>query len=159
MGWTDGFRIAGLVSVVLIAGVLSGCGSDGASQEDLDRARAEGAKEARQQAKVQQLQRQMNQLRRRQRQSGRRNSGGSVSGSSAPSMVPAKTCGGGIGASSATSCEFALNVAGEYGSNPGAATIQAYSPVTGRYYTMSCAPMGGWSAVCAGGSNAVVFIP
>lgn len=156
------FRV--VLTALLTVGVLAGCGGDnGATQEELDRARAEGAKEARDQAKVNQLQRQVKQLQRQQNRGRQKPSQRpSTSGRSpapAPAMSPAKTCAGGVGASSATSCEFAFNVAGEYGSNPGASRISAYSPVTGESYTMSCSAMSGWSAVCTGGSGAAVFIP
>ena len=57
-----------------------------------------------------------------------------------------------------TTCAFAMNVAGEYGSNPGATTISAYSPVTGENYTMTCSA---YSAghVCTGGNGASVYLP
>lgn len=156
-----GFGFSGAAALILIASAFAvGCGDDGASQEELDRARAEGAKEAKEEARVKQLQRQLNQLQREQR--GKRESTGGSAGSgssAAPAGGPAKYCAGGVGASAATSCDFAMNVAGEYGSNPGAATIGAYSPVTGQHYTMSCAATSGWSAVCTGGNGAVVFIP
>ena len=51
-----------------------------------------------------------------------------------------------------------MNVAGEYGSNPGASSISAYSPVTGQMYTLSCSPSGS-GTVCSGGNGASVFIP
>lgn len=159
---SDGLRILVVVGGLTVALSAVGCGGDDApTQDDLDRARAEGAKEARDRAKVGQLQRQVNQLRRQHRRSNRPGSGRAVSPAPAPapSMSPAGYCGGGVGRSSATSCDFAFNVAGEYGSNPGASSIRAYSPVTGQYYTMNCAAMSGWSAVCTGGSGAAVFIP
>lgn len=159
---SDGFRNLAVVAGLAATLAVAGCGGDsGPSQDDLDRARAEGAKEARDQAKVSQLQRQVNQLRRRQKRAGRRTSASTARPmpTPSPSMSPAGYCGGGIGRSSATSCDFAFNVAGEYGSNPGASSIRAYSPVTGQHYTMSCAAMSGWSAVCTGGSGAAVFIP
>jgi len=156
-------RYLAVIPVLLLMGLAAaGCGGsdNGATREQLDRAREEGAKEARDQAKVDRLQRQVNQLRREQKNSTGGNSGnGSSSSSRVPAVNPAKTCGDGIGASSATSCDFAFNVAGEYGSNPGASSIRAYSPVTGSYYAMTCVPMNGWSAVCTGGNGAAVFIP
>lgn len=148
--------------ILLSAALFAGCGGDnGASQYELDRARAEGEKEAQDQARVDQLQQQVRELQKEQKQSGGTAGTRPAGGGSAPmpSMSPAKICGGGVGGSSSTSCEFAYNVAGEYGSNPGASSISAYSPVTGRSYTMSCAPMSGWTAVCTGGSGAAVFIP
>ena len=61
--------------------------------------------------------------------------------------------------SSVTSCEFANSVRSRYvgsGGNGGAMVITAYSPVTGRTYTMSCS--GGSVVTCTGGNNAVVHI-
>lgn len=166
MSFTGGVGVIGGIALALVAGSLvAGCGDDsGATQEQLDRAREEGAREARDQAQVKQLQRQVARLRRRQRRSERSSARNQPRAQApgttpAPSMSPAKTCAGGVGASSATSCDFAFNVAGEYGSNPGATSIRAYSPVTGQFYTMSCTAMSGWSAVCTGGAGAAVFIP
>ncbi|MBB1026364.1 serine/threonine protein kinase [Dietzia sp. DQ11-38-2] len=61
--------------------------------------------------------------------------------------------------SSVTSCEFAVSVRSTYlasGGNGGPMTIDAYSPVTGATYTMSCS--GGPVVTCTGGNNAVVYI-
>jgi hypothetical protein len=66
------------------------------------------------------------------------------SGSSpAPAVsTPASTdCGGGLFAGPATSCPFAENVQTAWENTPGESnTVTAYSPVTGRTYTESCAP-------------------
>ena len=61
--------------------------------------------------------------------------------------------------SNATSCEFALSVWAEYllaGGNGAPMVLDAYSPVTGEVYTMSCS--GGDVVTCTGGNNAVVYI-
>ena len=61
--------------------------------------------------------------------------------------------------SNQTSCEFAGSVWSEYqlvAGNGQSATINAYSPVTGAVYTMSCS--GGAVVTCTGGNNAVVYI-
>lgn len=61
--------------------------------------------------------------------------------------------------SNQTSCEFAGSVWSEYQLAAGSgqsATINAYSPVTGSVYTMSCS--GGAVVTCTGGNNAVVYI-
>ncbi len=71
---------------------------------------------------------------------------------------PVTTCATGVQAGANTSCSFAMNVAGEYGSNPGATTISAFSPTTGKSYTMTCSPWSGGGTVCRGGNNAAVFI-
>lgn len=61
--------------------------------------------------------------------------------------------------SNVTSCEFAVSVWAEYllaGGNGGPMVVEAYSPVTGEVYTMSCS--GGDVVTCTGGNNAVVYI-
>lgn len=61
--------------------------------------------------------------------------------------------------SSVTSCEFAGAVQSEYlasGAGGDPAVVTAYSPVTGRNYTMSCS--GGPVVTCRGGNNAVVHL-
>ena len=158
------------VSVVLVSCLLgllaAGCGGDeGVTQDQLDAARQEGAKEARDQAKLDQLQNQVKQLQRQANNGSGRNEkqdnggqgGGYYEGGSSYGG-PVATCATGVQVGPNTSCDFAMNVAGEYGSNPGASTISAYSPVTGEYYTMSC---GAWDGgtVCTGGNNAAVYLP
>ena len=61
--------------------------------------------------------------------------------------------------SNATSCEFALSVWTEYllaRGDGGPVVLDAFSPVTGEVYTMSCS--GGDVVTCTGGNNAVVYI-
>lgn len=61
--------------------------------------------------------------------------------------------------SSVTSCEFANSVRSRYvgsGGSGGSMVVNAYSPVTGRTYTMSCS--GGSVVTCTGGNNAVVHL-
>lgn len=148
--------------MLCLGGLAIGCGgNDGASQEELDRAREEGAKAEKEKATMDDLQRQVKRLQRQQERQPSPDSGGSVSPAptTAPTTSPAKYCADGIGASSATSCDFAMNVTGEYGSNPGTSSLEAYSPATGQYYMMSCVGMSGWAAVCTGGNNAAVYIP
>ena len=77
------------------------------------------------------------------------------------------SCGAGAGiASSVTSCEFAANVRYAWFHQPGR-VIEAYSPVTGMYYTMYCDPNYTArmdtgrvynSVHCEGGNDAVVVI-
>ena len=76
-------------------------------------------------------------------------------------------CGYGAGiATSVTSCEFAQNVRYAWFHQPGR-IIEAYSPVTGQYYSMYCDPNYTArmdtgrvynSVHCEGGNNAVVVI-
>lgn len=65
-------------------------------------------------------------------------------------------CGGGLVAGPRTSCPFAAIVRTAYFDAPGsAATVNAYSPVTGQTYVMNCAPAGS-GITCSGGNNASV---
>lgn len=151
--------------MLILLGVLglfvfsTGCG--GASDAELQGAKQEGAKEARQAEKLKEIQQGIAALK-RERSKGNfqqippppASTGSTYSGSG-----PAKTCANGVGASSATSCEFAFNVAGEYGSNPGATSISAFSPVTEQVYAMTCSAWSGGGTVCRGGNDAAVFIP
>jgi serine/threonine protein kinase len=57
---------------------------------------------------------------------------------------------------STTSCPFGINVARAFHQSGGASVVEAYSPVTGLTYTMSCS--GTSPTVCTGGDNAVVYI-
>ncbi len=159
-----------LVAVVLclFGAFVVGCGGDdGPSQEQLEQAREEGAKEAREQAKIDQLQKELKRL----KQQAKMNSGksGGNSGQSNEGRGdgyyensaggPVSSCSGNVRVGPNTSCDFAMNVAGEYGSNPGASTINAFSPATGEHYTLSCGPWSGGGTVCAGGNGAAVYLP
>ena len=81
------------------------------------------------------------------------------SGQSGATRRPANatSCGGGLAAGPNTSCPFARNVADEYRSSGGEATVTAYSPTTGKTYRMRC--RGSGPTVCEGGRDASVFIP
>lgn len=75
----------------------------------------------------------------------------------APSSA-APDCGAGISGINA-SCEFAHNVYDAYYSVPEIdVQVQAYSPVTGVTYTMTCMRSGP-TVTCSGGDNAVVTFP
>ncbi|WP_138998929.1 serine/threonine protein kinase [Rhodococcus zopfii] len=61
--------------------------------------------------------------------------------------------------STVTSCEFAEEVRAAYlrqGVRNGTVSIDAYSPVTGRTYTMTCS--GSAVVTCTGGNDAVVYL-
>ena len=166
-------RVARTVAVLGVALVGVAACSPGVSQQDLDAARSAGASEASasaaQQDQVDKLKRQIDELQRdkqaareaerrakaAERRASTDNNGGGSSGLSGPVTA----CGDGVYAGSATSCSFAMNVAGEYGSNPGATTITAFSPVTGTQYTLSCSSWSGGGHVCTGGNNASVYLP
>lgn len=166
--------VARVLSATLTVMVVAGCGSQ-VSQQDLDAARSAGASEASasaaQQQQVDKLKRQIDDLRkdkqaareaeREARAAERRasqddNSGG---GGSSGLSGPVTACGDGVYAGANTSCSFAMNVAGEYGSNPGATSITAFSPVTGTQYSLSCSSWSGGGHVCTGGNNASIYLP
>lgn len=66
------------------------------------------------------------------------------------------SCGDGLAVNSVTTCPFARNVRDAYQGTNGSNVIDVYSPVTKRYYTMTCAD--GLPVVCRGGNGAVVTI-
>lgn len=159
-------RLKGVSGVLVLAclGLFAfGCGSsdEGATQEQLDAAKAEGAKEAREQAKLDQLQKQVRQLQKQAKQGSGQGSNEKQSGDDSGSAAqgPVAQCGGGVQVGPNTSCSFAMNVSGEYGSNPGASTISAYSPVTGEEYTLNCGAWSGGGTLCTGGNGAAVYLP
>jgi hypothetical protein len=75
----------------------------------------------------------------------------------APAAAAGSTqCGPALRAGPNTSCAFAENVREAYFEAPGAhATVEVFSPTTGRAYTMSCSPAGS-GVTCSGGNNASV---
>jgi hypothetical protein len=74
-----------------------------------------------------------------------------------PAQPQGTSCGGNVSAGANTTCPFALNVAAEYLTQGGGTiSVDVYSPVTGKYYTMSC--VAGVPSICRGGNNAVVYI-
>lgn len=160
------FRTKGVVAAFVflsLCAFTAGCGGDdGASEEQLQQAREDGAKEAKAQVKLNQLQRQVNQLAKKNKRAakrGQQTSTGTVPAATSSSGTSGYTeCSFGVKAGPNTSCEFAMNVSGEYGSNPGASSIQAFSPVTGMDYTMTCGTSGG-GTICSGGNGASVYIP
>jgi hypothetical protein len=76
-------------------------------------------------------------------------------GTSSDPYATGRACGGGLYAGPNTSCPFAMNVENDYyqaGGN-GVLSVDAYSPVTGRYYVMYCTPAGD-GTTCSGGIDA-----
>lgn len=76
----------------------------------------------------------------------------------APATVdlPGKSCGADLHANENTSCPFAQNVRDSY-HVAGSDTVEAYSPVTGKTYQMTCSTED--YTTCSGGSNAKVYFP
>ena len=159
--------------------IVTGCSSS-PSTDELAQAREQGAKEAQdkaaQEAREQKLQDKIESLKeqsaedkvaarkaRRQAAAAERransNSGGGGGTTTGGGSGPVTACGGGVYAGANTSCSFAMNVSGEYGSNYGTSSLTAYSPATGLTYTMSCGTWSGGGHVCTGGNNASVYMP
>lgn len=151
------FKLLGLATIVLASLVLASCGGSDTSQDDLDRARTEGAKEAKQQAKIEQIEHQIKHL--KHGDNGQPLPTTSSSGSSTVSGSGSSGCGGSLSAGPNTTCAFAENVESQYyreiGSGSG--TVVAYSPVTGETYSMYCTA--GTPHACTGGNDASVFFP
>jgi hypothetical protein len=85
-----------------------------------------------------------------------RSSGGTGAGSGGGSATGTRDCGDGLSVNSVTSCPFARSVRDAFEASGGAEVVEAYSPVTGEVYTMTCSR--GIPTVCRGGNNAVVTI-
>jgi hypothetical protein len=149
------FSVAAICASSLL---LIACGGSGASNDELNEARMQGAAKAHQQAKITQIQRELKALRH----------GGH--GAPVPESGPAPAaetvspgtsgnCGGGLSANEYTTCGFAENVESDYyaeiGSGDG--TVDSYSPTTNRSYSMYCTA--GEPHECTGGNEAAVFFP
>jgi hypothetical protein len=157
-----------VAACALLAGA-AGCGSSsGASQEQVDQARREGAAQQKLKDQQAQLRKDIEALK-KEREASRSSSSSSSgstrpaastsSGSSSPAPAPSSAtgCGQGVSAGANTSCAFAINVArAYYQSGGGSPTLSVFSPVTNQTYTMQCT--GGAPTTCRGGNNAVVYI-
>lgn len=152
-------QIFGVVTLIAaLALALAACGSDSsASQEELDRARREGATKAHQQEKISDIEKQLKSLKK---------NGSSSQGSPPPpsesGSVPSSgstSCGGSLSVGPNTTCGFAVNVEADYYAEigSGSGSVYSYSPTTGRYYTMYCSA--GAPHVCTGGNDASVYFP
>lgn len=148
---------------VAVSLALSACGGSGASKEELQEARLQGATKAHQQAKITQIQRELKALRRGDSPSAATAAGGSTSPSPAAentsSTSTSGNCGGGLSANEYTTCGFAENVESDYYAEvgSGSGSVVSYSPTTEQTYTMYCTA--GTPHECSGGNNAAVFFP
>lgn len=160
------FSHIALSAIVMLFAAFSLGGCIGTSEEDLEKAREQGAEEQRQkdeqkeqEERQEELEKKIEKLEKEAKKkdkdssssSGGSNSGGSGSGSAS------RYCSEGLGVGPNTTCAFAENVRSEWAAaGGGTVTINVYSPVTGATYTMRCidAP----TTVCRGGNNAVVYI-
>jgi hypothetical protein len=146
------------VALIVISLFASACGSSGASQDEIDRARKEGSAETRQQLKIKHIEEELHSLKKHghatnqaQTQAGANTSGAATAG--------AASCGGTLSVGPNTTCGFAANVEADYYAEigSGAGTVSAYSPTTGRYYSMYCTA--GSPHQCTGGNEASVYFP
>jgi len=160
--WVAAFAV---VAALVAALALSACGGDDSpSQAELDAARKEGQQQARQQAQIDQLKQDLKDQKKESNGSGGNSgngnggssSGGSSSGGSS-SGFSGTDCGQGVVAGPNTSCQFAINVAGDFNSSGQPSTVDTYSPTTGQTYTMHC--VAGSPNICRGGNNASVAFP
>lgn len=161
-------RLAIAATALVVAATTSACGTPQdptqtlETQEQIRLARQEGARTARAEERLRQIERKLAEKRDR---SDERGGGGppvvvvpdAGSPAGGPATAPDKDCGGGISASSKTSCQFARNVRAAYYDAGGAGelTVTAYSPRMGRNYTMACSDSG--AHVCQGGDQAAVY--
>jgi len=150
--------IAAVAALLVLSTTFAACGDSGASQEELDQARTEGAEQASQQAKIDDIEKQLKSL--RKNKNGRSNSAPPPSTSGSPSSSGGNTsCGGSLSVGPSTTCGFAANVQANYYSEigSGSGSVYSHSPTTGQYYTMYCTA--GSPHVCTGGNNASVYFP
>jgi hypothetical protein len=157
--------VRALVGSALVLTVLavSACGESSPSQEELEQARAEGAEEALDEQQEREQRRKLRRLKRKQEKDDQEEQQPPQTTTTtvpeAPSTgIPstAVSCAEGVYAGPNTSCEFAFNVADAYYSAGQPSTVEAYSPVTGLTYTMSCS--GTSPTVCQGGNDASVYL-
>lgn len=151
-------RILCLLAVAALAAALSACGGSDASQDEIERARTEGAVEAKQQAKIERIEEQLESLKKRRNAAQPPNSSGSAP-PPATSSGGNTSCGGDLSVGSNTTCAFAANVENDYYSEigSGSGTVVSYSPVTGKLYSMYCTA--GSPHECTGGNSASVYFP
>jgi hypothetical protein len=154
-------RLATIVfSLLALTLVLSSCGDSGASQEELEAARQQGAAKARQQAKISQIEKELNEL--KKGEDGSAAAAAAAGSPPAPEAAPSGgsgNCGGSLSANENTTCGFAENVEQAYFEEigSGSGTVYAYSPSTGRSYSMYCSA--GSPHSCTGGDDAAVYFP
>lgn len=149
------------VALATLGLALAGCGDSGASSEEIEAARKEGAVKAHQAERIREIQKELKAL--RKNGGSAKGAAAAATGSPAPEGSAAAggsgNCGGSLSANSVTTCGFAENVRDAYfaevGSGSGA--VVAYSPTTGQSYSMYCSA--GSPHECTGGNDAAVYFP
>lgn len=149
-----GIAVIAIVSLGVVA-----CGSSGASQEELNQAKREGATHAQETERIKQIQREIRAIRRHG--GGNPNAVPAGAGSSGITSTTTGTtsCGGELSVGPNTTCPFAANVQAAYEEEvgTGSGVVYAYSPATGKLYEMLCTA--GTPHVCTGGNDASVYFP
>jgi hypothetical protein len=141
-------RLSRFAPALCVLGLVAGCANDNSDREQ--RIRDEAERQGRQEERLRQLENEVKEQRK----------GGSTTGvtttttPNTPASKQSGDCGGGIFTNSNTTCDFARNVASEYGKQSGAGVVSAYSPATGKTISMSCE--GASPVVCTGGNDARV---
>lgn len=149
-----GIAVVAIVSVGVVA-----CGSSGASQEELNQAKQEGATHTRETARIKQIQREIRAIRRHGGSNPNAVPAGAGSSGITSSMTGTTSCGGELSVGPNTTCPFAANVRAAYEEElgTGSGVVYAYSPVTEKLYEMLCTA--GTPHVCTGGNDASVYFP
>lgn len=148
------------VCLSILGLTMAGCGDSGASSEELEAARKEGAVKAHQAERIREIQKELKALR---KNGGSGKAATAAAGSPAPeggsSSSGSGNCGGALSANSVTTCGFAENVEEAYYAEigSGSGTVIAYSPTTGTTYSMYCTA--GSPHECTGGNDAAVYFP
>lgn len=150
--------ILGLSALAVLSLALAACGDSGASQEEIEAARKQGAVKAHQQERIREIQKELKSL----KKNGVKPPDNTVVPATAPASEGVSTsgnCGGSLSVNEHTSCGFAENVEAEYYAEivSGSGTVIAYSPATGQTYSMYCTA--GTPHTCTGGNDAAVYFP
>jgi|GEM_PF-2407265 len=160
-GLSSQIAVLAVAALATLGFVLSGCGDSGASSDEIEAARKEGAVKAHQAERIREIQKELKAL--------RKNGGSGKAAAVAATGSPAPeggsgtsgsgNCGGSLSANSVTTCGFAENVEDAYYAEigSGSGTVYAYSPTTGQSYSMYCSA--GSPHTCTGGNDAAVYFP
>lgn len=149
-----------LLGAVSLGVSVGGCGDSGASQDEIEAARKQGAAKAQQQANIRQIQKELQELKKgksvKEAVPGTANTSSAAAGSSSSNSG---NCSGSLSTNSVTTCGFAANVQQAYFEEigSGSGTVYAYSPTTGQTYSMYCSS--GSPHECTGGNDAAVYFP
>jgi hypothetical protein len=152
--------LALLLALVAFGLALGGCGSSGASQDEIEAARKQGAAKAQQQADIHQIKKELQELKKGKSVPGAaQTAAGTGTAPEGSNSSGSGNCGGSLSANSVTTCGFAANVQQAYFEEigSGSGTVYAYSPTTGQTYSMYCSS--GSPHECTGGNDAAVYFP